>query len=93
MNATLTTVFATAATSTTWIQANLGKATEVNHEGQTWTVLLPGMGTDEAGNATPTKARITGYQGYGGTEFTDVEATWAQTVGIVDAALAATRAH
>ncbi|MGW1659104.1 hypothetical protein [Streptomyces atratus] len=54
MNATLTIVFATAATSTTWIQTNLGKATEVNHEGQTWTVLLPGMGTDEASNATPT---------------------------------------
>ncbi|WP_019061734.1 hypothetical protein [Streptomyces prunicolor] len=93
MDATTTTtaVFAAAATSTTWIQTNLGKVTEVNHEGQTWTVLLPGMGTDEAGQATPTRARITGSEGYGGTELTDVEATWGQTIGIVDAALAAAR--
>lgn len=89
--ATFTAVFATAASSTTWTQTNLGKVTEVNHEGQTWTVLLPGMGTDEDGQATPSKARITGRLGYGGTEFTDVEATWAQTMGVVDAAMAAAR--
>ncbi|MEU1180603.1 hypothetical protein ABZ464_23675 [Streptomyces sp. NPDC005820] len=89
--ATFTAVFAAAASSTTWIQTNLGKVTEVNHEGQTWTVLLPGMGTDEAGEATPSKARITGHHGFGGTEFADVEANWGQTMGVVDAAMAAAR--
>ncbi|GGZ73112.1 hypothetical protein ACFOOM_01060 [Streptomyces echinoruber] len=84
-------IFSKAATSTTWTQTNLGKVAEVTHQDLTWTVLLPGMGTDEAGESTPSKARITGYQGYGGTEFMEVEATWAQTIGIVDAALAATR--
>lgn len=89
--ATFTAVFAVAATSTTWTQTNLGNVTEVSHAGQTWTVLLPGMGTDENGEATPSKARITGHFGFGGTEFADVEATWGQTTGIVDAAMAAFR--
>ncbi|MFF5668839.1 hypothetical protein ACFY8S_01665 [Streptomyces hygroscopicus] len=91
MDATFTAVFAAAASSTAWIQTNLGKVTEVTVDGQTWTVLLPSMGTDEAGQPTPSKARITGHLGYGGTQFTDVEATWGQTIGVVEAAMAATR--
>ncbi|PWI05493.1 hypothetical protein DIZ27_38845 [Streptomyces sp. NWU339] len=89
--ATISAVFTKAATATAWTQTNLGKVTEVTHEGQTWTVLLPGMGTDEAGEATPSKARITGRLGYGGTTFEDIEATWGQTMGIVEAAVSATR--
>ncbi|MFF6801091.1 hypothetical protein [Streptomyces sp. NPDC012616] len=92
MDATTTNaVFAAAATSTTWLRTNLGTIAEVSVDGHTWTVLLPGMGTDEAGHKVPSKARITGRLGYGGTEFTDIEATWGQAIGIVDAAMSAIR--
>lgn len=84
-------VFIAAAHATTWTQTDLGKSTEITHEGQTWTVLLPGMDTDEAGGAIPAKARITSYQGHGTTVNLGVEATWGKTIGIVEAAMAATR--
>ncbi|MGA5599594.1 hypothetical protein ACPCUF_00910 [Streptomyces griseoincarnatus] len=90
--ATIPAVFIAAAHATAWTQTNLGKTTEITHEGQTWTVLLPGMGTDGAGEPEPTKARITHYQGRGGdVEHVDVEATWGQTMRIVEAAMSATR--
>lgn len=90
--ATIPAVFAAAAHATAWTRTNLGKQTEITHEGQTWTVLLPEMTKNENGEPEPTKARITQYQGRGGdVENVDVEATWGQTMLIVDAAVCATR--
>jgi hypothetical protein len=76
-------VFAAAATAAHWTRTNLGLRTEVRHAGYTWTVQLPSEGDGVA--------RIVGRDGHGGSEFLDVPATPAQTVGIVDAACAATR--
>lgn len=84
MDTTLTTpVFTAAATATHWTSTNLGPRTEIRHAGYTWTVQLPAEGAGPA--------RITGRDGYGGTEFLDVPATAAQTVGIVEAAMSALR--
>ena len=77
-------VFAAAAIATGWTRTNLGPRTNVTHGTYTWTVQLPAAGQG--------KARITGRDGYGGAEFTQVEATWGQTAAIVDAAMAALRA-
>lgn len=76
------TVFAAAA-HTTWKASNLGPRTEVSHAGYTWTVQLPSSGEGPA--------RITGRDGYGGTEFLDVTASAVQTIPLVDAAQAAMR--
>lgn len=81
---TITAIFAAAAGATGWQRSNLGLSARVPHEGQDWTVRLP------QGNG---KAYISGSSGYGGETATFVEATWAQTFPIVDAALAATRVH
>lgn len=73
--------FAAAADPTAhWTRTNLGPRTEICHHGYTWTVELPASGEG--------KARITGRYGYGGTERIDIEATWAQTIAIVDQAQA-----
>ncbi|CAM5479608.1 MULTISPECIES: hypothetical protein [Streptomyces] len=81
--ATITAVFAAAATATYWTRSNLGLTTEVSVEdGYRYTVRLPkGSG----------KAYIAGRDGYGGDEFFDIEATWGETFPIVEAAMAATR--
>jgi hypothetical protein len=84
-NATAELVFAAAAERATWKRTNLGLTGEVTHDSYTWTVVIP---TD----TEPAKARITGRSGFGGGEVLDVEATWAQTVGIADAAMGALRA-
>lgn len=83
--ATAAAIFAAAARSTAWTRTNLGLTAEVTHAGQTWTVQLP----DAGGQAV--QARIAGSYGYGGTDVLDVVATWAQTVGVADAAMAAVR--
>lgn len=83
MDATVTAVFAKAAT-TTWTRTNLGPRTQVTHDGYTWYVQLPAAGQGQA--------RITGRDGYGGTEYLDIPATWGQTVALVDAAMPALRA-
>lgn len=70
----------TAATRTPWKATNLGPRTEVSHAGYTWTVQLPADGDGVA--------RITGRDGYGGSEFLDVPATPAQTIPLVDASQA-----
>ncbi|MEU5497935.1 hypothetical protein [Streptomyces griseofuscus] len=77
-------VFTLAIGATSWKRTNLGLTTTVSHAGYTWTVRLPkGHG----------KAYIDGREGYGGSEFAQAEASWAQTGLIVDAAMAATRVH
>jgi hypothetical protein len=80
---TISAVFTAAATATSWKNTNLGPTTEVSTEdGYRYTVRLPkGSG----------KAFIAGRDGYGGGEFLDVEATWSQTLPIVEAVMAATR--
>lgn len=79
-------VFAEAARSTSWKVTNLGPVTEVSHNGYTYSVQLA-----PADAPKPYPAAITYRAGYGGTDFLDVPATWAQTAGIVEAAMAATR--
>lgn len=84
MDTTLTdAVFAAAAQATRWTRTNLGPRTEVQRDGYAWTVQLPADGLGAA--------RIVGRDGFGGSEFLDVAATPAQTVGIADAACAANR--
>ncbi|WP_405961223.1 hypothetical protein OG235_36790 [Streptomyces sp. NBC_00024] len=85
MDATTTNaIFAAAATNTYWTSTNLGLTTQVNHDSYTYFVRLPkGEG----------KAFIAGRDGYGGDEHLDIDATWAQTAPIVEAAMAATRVH
>ncbi|MDX2647941.1 hypothetical protein PV341_31105 [Streptomyces sp. PA03-1a] len=87
MTATITTattdaVFAEAARATSWKVTNLGPVTEVRHGSYTWTVQLP----TGSGPAT-----VTHRDGWGGVEFVGITATPAQTIGIVEAAMAATR--
>lgn len=81
--ATTTAVFTAAASAASWKNTNLGLTTEVSSKDGYWyTVRLPkGSG----------KAFIAGRDGYGGGEFLDIEATWGQTLPIVEAAMAATR--
>jgi hypothetical protein len=76
-------VFAAAAESTLWTRTNLGLRTHVSHARYTWTVQLPAEGAGVA--------RITGRNGYGGSEFCDVPATLPQSIPIVDMACAAAR--
>ncbi|WP_405893771.1 hypothetical protein OG272_15970 [Streptomyces sp. NBC_00104] len=85
MDATTTNaIFAAAATNTYWTSTNLGLTTQVNHDGYTYFVRLPkGSG----------KASIVGREGFGGSEYVDATATWAQSFPIVEAAMAATRVH
>ncbi|MEH0579061.1 MULTISPECIES: hypothetical protein [Streptomyces] len=82
MNATQTAaIFTAATTATNWTNTNLGLTATVSAEGYDYTVRLPkGSG----------KAFIAGRDGFGGSEFLEVEATWAQTLEIVEAAMAAT---
>ncbi|MFE7214581.1 hypothetical protein ACFU93_32495 [Streptomyces sp. NPDC057611] len=81
---TLSAIFSAAATATSWQQTTLGPRATVAHDGQDWTVQLPkGSG----------KAYIAGSTGYGGHTPTFVEATWAETFPIVEAAMAAARLH
>ncbi|QKW06964.1 hypothetical protein HUT18_11710 [Streptomyces sp. NA04227] len=83
MDAVIAEVLTKAGIATNWTQTNLGALTEVSHGGYSWTVNLP-PGEDEV----PAKARVTGRLGYGGTEHMDAEATWGQTIAIVDAFMA-----
>ncbi|MFE2346159.1 hypothetical protein [Kitasatospora cineracea] len=85
---TASVLFTAAATATNWKATNLGRMTDINHGGDTWTVLLPSGGPDE-----PVKAEITWRSGWGGTDYVGLQATWGQTLQIVEAALAATRIH
>ncbi|MYX38995.1 MULTISPECIES: hypothetical protein [unclassified Streptomyces] len=84
--ATTKAVFAEAARSTSWKVTNLGPVTEVSHNGYTYSVQLP-----PANAPKPYPAAITYREGCGGTDFLDVPATWAQTAGIVESAMAASR--
>lgn len=86
MDAVISEVFATAGNATAWTRTNLGATTEVTHGSYTWTVVLPA-------SSEPTKARVTGRHGYGGTEYPQAEATWGQTLRIVEAAQSALRIH
>ncbi|MET7809792.1 hypothetical protein ABZT26_02895 [Streptomyces sp. NPDC005395] len=80
---TTSTVFAKAASADYWIKTNLGLTAYVNEAGYTYTVRLPKEGFG--------KAFIAGRSGYGGCELFDLEATWAQTLPIVERAQSATR--
>lgn len=88
MDAVIAEVLTKAGTATNWTQTNLGAITEVSHGGYTWTVNLP----PDTGEVPP-KARVTGRLGYGGTEHLDVEATYGQTIAIVDSVMASRRLH
>jgi hypothetical protein len=79
-------VFAAATVHVSWKRTNLGLTTEITHGSYTWTVLLPVTAGSE-----PAKARITGRDGFGGSEVLDVEATWGQTMAVTDAAMGALR--
>jgi hypothetical protein len=81
---TTTAVFAAAATATRWTRTNCGPRTTITHAGYTWTVELPATGEG--------KARIVGRDGHAGAEHLDVEATWSETIAIVDQAQAGLRA-
>ncbi|MGY3199754.1 hypothetical protein [Streptomyces sp. TE5632] len=82
---TLTAIFTAAAGATSWKRTTLGLTTEITRGCDTWVVRLPPEG--EGG------AFIDGCYGYGGSESAYAEATWSETIRIVDAALAATRLH
>ncbi|MFJ7592517.1 hypothetical protein ACIQZO_35130 [Streptomyces sp. NPDC097617] len=75
-------IFTAAATATSWQRTNLGLNTRVDHGGFTWTVQLP----PESG-----RAYISGSSGWGGDTCEYIEATWGETLSIVDAATIATR--
>ena len=81
---TATAIFTAALTATRWHRTNLGLHTEVDHGGFTWTVQLP----QESG-----RAYISGSTGWGGDTSTFVEATWGETLPLVEAAMAAIRIH
>ncbi|MGJ3558931.1 hypothetical protein ACR6C2_08100 [Streptomyces sp. INA 01156] len=82
--ASITAIFAAAAGATGWKRNSLGLQAKVSHGGFTWTVRAP----QDAG-----KAYIAGSSGYGGETSEYIEATWPETIRIVDAAMAATRIH
>ncbi|MFD0209141.1 hypothetical protein ACFVH9_08385 [Streptomyces hirsutus] len=82
--ATITAIFTAAAGATSWKRTNLGLRATVDHGGYTWTVQAP----QDSG-----PAYIAGSSGYGGSTSEYIEASWAQTIPIVDAAMAATRLH
>lgn len=84
MDTTTNAIFAAAADSTYWTSTNLGRTTQVKHGSYTYYVRLP---------KSEGKAFIAGRDGYGGSEYLDIDATWAQTAPIVEAAMAATRVH
>ncbi|TFV33186.1 hypothetical protein E4K10_30365 [Streptomyces sp. T1317-0309] len=76
--------FTAAGTATHWTSTRLGLTTQVDEGGYTYCIRLPkGSG----------KAFIASRDAYGGGEHLDIEATWTQTMTIVDAAMAATRIH
>ncbi|MFD5788611.1 hypothetical protein ACFWH1_18560 [Streptomyces sp. NPDC127037] len=75
-------IFTAAATATSWQRTTLGLSTRVDHGGFTWTVQLP----PEEG-----KPYISGSNGWGGSTCEYIEATWAETWPIIDAAMNATR--
>ncbi|KQW13543.1 hypothetical protein [Streptomyces sp. Root369] len=77
-------IFTAAATATSWKRTNLGLSTEVAHGGLTWGVQLP----QDSG-----RAYISGSSGHGGDTCEYIEATWPQTLPIVEAAMTATRVH
>ncbi|MFI0827250.1 hypothetical protein ACH4Q7_22655 [Streptomyces roseolus] len=75
-------IFAAAATATKWYRTSQGDHTFVDHGGFTWTVQLPpGEG----------KPYISGSRGWGGDTAEYIEATWAETFPIIDAAMDAFR--
>ncbi|MFJ4791711.1 hypothetical protein [Kitasatospora purpeofusca] len=82
-------VLGKAAASTHWTATNLGLTADVSHGGDTWTVTLPPVET----GADPVRAQITWRESWGGAEYIGVAASWAQTMAIVEAAMAATRVH
>lgn len=84
MNTTTTAVFTAAGQATAWTRTNLGPRTEISHAGYLWTVELPASGEGVA--------EISGKVGHGGWEFLQAAATPAQTIHIVEAAMAALRA-
>jgi hypothetical protein len=84
--ATAELVFSIAAARGSWKRTNLGATAEVTYGSYTWTVLVPA-----ASGSDPVKARIVGRDGFGGSEFLDVEATWGQTMDVTDAAMSALR--
>lgn len=67
-----------------WTRTNLGPRTEIHHGCHTYTVELPADGEGQA--------RIVARDGYGGTESLHIEATWPETIAIVDQAQADLRA-
>lgn len=77
-------IFTAAATATSWQRTVLGLCAKVANGGCDWIVALPKEGEG--------KAYIAGSCGYGGETATFIEATWGETIPIVDAAMAATRA-
>ncbi len=85
--ATIAAVFAAAGRATTWKRTNLGASTEVSHGPGWWTVTLPPEAGGH-GESHPVKAWITDYTGPSGYVALGIEATWAETVAIVDAVLA-----
>ncbi|MFJ4668866.1 hypothetical protein [Kitasatospora purpeofusca] len=78
-----------AASSAHWKATNLGLTADVSHGGDIWTVTLPSVET----GAGPVRAQITWRESWGGAEYIGVAASWAQTMAIVEAAMAATRLH
>ena len=75
-------IFTAAATATSWERTGLGLRTTVPHDGYDWIVRLP------KGNG---RAFIAGSTGWGGDTSDFIEATWAETGPIVEAAVSATR--
>jgi hypothetical protein len=81
---TLTALFASAAEATSWKRTTLGLRTEIQHAGYAYTVQLP----QDSG-----AAYIAGRSAWGNHECLYIEATLAETLPIVEAAMAATRVH
>ncbi|MFZ3595076.1 hypothetical protein [Streptomyces sp. BH104] len=90
MDGAIAEVFTAAGTATAWRHTNIGAIAEVSHGGYTWTVNLPTAGRDGEEEA-PARARIIGRFGWGGTEGMSVNATWGQTIPIVDAVMTSRR--
>lgn len=81
---TLTALFASAAEATSWKHTTLGLRTEIQHAGYAYTVQLP----QDSG-----AAYIAGRSAWGNHECLHIEATLAETLPIVEAAMAAIRVH